>query len=170
MKNLSIILLLVIIVVVIVFVNLSPHPLSTVVLNSMSASETPQLIVPSVDKQTVSGKKCPRLDNGGWWEDRVYFEIVAKTFAVDCVTFAHFNSTYAKDINAVYFFAHSTTSPVVTAQIIEGADPASFTARAWAPFATDKQHVFFLDKLIPDADPATFFHIDPEELPSYFFY
>ena len=55
MKNLSIILLLVIIVVVvvIVFVNLSPHPLSTVVLNSMSASETPELIVPGINEQAI---------------------------------------------------------------------------------------------------------------------
>ncbi len=156
--------------VVILKVNTQMHFLN-VASKSATGSNTPALEVPSAfgPVQVASDKTCPQL-SGGWWEAKHYFEIASQTFPVDCSTFEYFSNTYAKDAHAVYFFKHSTTSPDVVTQIIVDADPASFTARVWAPFGVDKQHVFFLSQLISGADPITFFHVDPQELSSPYFF
>ena len=85
----------------------------------------------------------------------------------DGSSFAVLNRNFAKDKRAAYYYWNEGDRPLngVTSGIraIQNALPNSFTS-VGLYYATDNSHAFYKDKLISEADPATFAQWDETEI------
>ncbi|MBC7572265.1 MAG: DKNYY domain-containing protein [Spirosoma sp.] len=100
-------------------------------------------------------------------DNRVGYYQQAPIVGSDGASFVMMSRNFAKDKRAVYYFWNTVDMPIDGAtsgvHTIQNALPDSFTAVGMY-YATDKNHAFYKDNLIPEADPATFSQWDETEI------